>query len=73
LASGIQKKLPTPCIKAVVEKKYEALPIAVTNACGSTAGLALGKKSMVVETRAMAGPAARKLHIIMAMQMTVAM
>lgn len=53
-------------------KKYETLPTAEEKYAGSVAGFAPGKKLIVVETMAMVGPAARKLHIIMAIQMTVA-
>jgi hypothetical protein len=65
--------LPTPCNSAVDVKKYDTLPTDEAKNAGSVAGSAPGKKLMVVDTIAMVGPAARKLHIIMAMQMTVAM
>ena len=43
----------------------------LAKSAGFLPGLAPGKKSMVVVTMAMDGPAARKLHIIMAMHITV--
>jgi hypothetical protein len=68
---GTQIKLPTPCMRAVVVKKYETLATAAAKSWGFRPGWAPGKKSMVMSIMAMDGPAARKLHIIMATQITV--
>lgn len=64
-------KFPMPCMRAVVVKKYETLATDAAKSWGFLPGWAPGKKSMVMSSMAMDGPAARKLHIIMARQMTV--
>ena len=68
--SGIQNRLLTPCMSAVVVKKYAILAMAGPNAgvVGSTL-----KKVKVISTIATVGPAAKKLQKNTAMQTTPAM
>lgn len=70
---GTQKKLPVPCSSAVVVKKKATRAMLALKPAGSVVGGEFGKKASVVSTMATVGPAARKLHHSIAMQMSKAM
>jgi hypothetical protein len=66
--SGIQRRLPRPWNSAVQLKKYAVLAIALDMPVDCQSG----KKSCAVWRIARVGPAARKLHRIMAKQTATA-
>lgn len=66
-------KFPVPWSSAVVLKKYATLETLALKPAGSTVGGEFGKKSKVVVTIVTVGPAARKLHMRIAVQTRTAM
>jgi hypothetical protein len=66
--SGIQTRLPRPWKSAVQLKKYAVLAIGLA----IPVSFQLGKKSCAVWRMARVGPAARKLHRIIAKQTATA-
>jgi len=66
---GIQKRLPVPCRRAVVVKKYAIFAIAAGKP-GWVGGIPV--KSIVICTIATVAPAARKLHMNIARQVRIA-